>query len=78
MSNVVKTDSDNLNSVLTVTFTPEDYQPKLKSQLEKHRKNAHMKGFRKGKTPLGFIKKMHGRAILAEVINESLLSLIHI
>ncbi len=74
MSNVVKTDSDQLNSVLTVTFTPEDYQPKLKSQLEKYRKNAHMKGFRKGKTPMGFIKKMHGRAILADVINESLQS----
>ncbi|MEM9819864.1 MAG: trigger factor [Bacteroidota bacterium] len=72
MAKVVRTDSDHLNSVLTITFEKGDYEPKFKAALNKQRKNAHMKGFRKGKTPIGFIKKMYGRAILAEVINDML------
>lgn len=72
MAKVVRTDRDNLNSVLTITFQKEDYEPKLNAAINKQRKEAHMKGFRKGRTPLGFIKKMYGRAILADVINNAL------
>jgi len=72
MAEVVRKDVDNLNSVLTITFNQEDYQPKVNAELSKYRKKAHMKGFRKGKTPMGFIKKMYGKGIMAEVINEML------
>lgn len=70
MSKVVREDVGNLSAVLTLTVTREDYEPKLDIELNKHRKKAQLKGFRKGKTPMGFIKKMYGRAILADVINE--------
>ncbi len=74
MPKVVRKDIDNLNAVLTITLEKADYEPKLKAQLQSHRKKAHMKGFRKGKTPVGYIKKMYGRAILADTINEMLQS----
>ena len=70
MSKVVREDVGNLSAVLTLTVGKEDYEPKLSAELNKHRKKAQLKGFRKGKTPMGFIKKMYGRAILADAINE--------
>ncbi len=74
MTKVVREDIDNLNAVLRVNLTKGDYDAKLKSELNKYRKKAHMKGFRKGKTPMGLVKKMYGNAVLVEVINEMLQS----
>ena len=72
MPKVVREDIDNLNAVLTVTLEKEDYESKFNSELSKYRKQAHMKGFRKGKTPLSVLKKMYGKSVLADVINEML------
>ena len=58
MSKVVREDTDNLSAVLTLTVTQEDYESKLNTELNKYRKKAQLKGFRKGKTPMGFIKKI--------------------
>ena len=72
MPKVVREDIDNLNSVLTVAIQKEDYLPKFNSELNKYRREAHMKGFRKGKTPLSVIRKMYGKPILGEIVNEIL------
>ncbi|MCB0560440.1 MAG: trigger factor [Lewinellaceae bacterium] len=72
MPKVVREDIDNLNAVLTVTLEKEDYEPKFNSELSKYRKQAAMKGFRKGKTPISILKKMYGKSVLLEVINETL------
>lgn len=72
MPKVVREDIDNLNATLTITLEKSDYQPKFNSELNKYRQQAHMKGFRKGKTPLSVVRKMYGKAVLAEVINELL------
>ncbi|MCB0586072.1 MAG: trigger factor [Phaeodactylibacter sp.] len=72
MPKVVREDIDNLNAVLTVTLEKKDYEPKFNSELSKYRKQAHMKGFRKGKTPVSVLKKMYGKSVLADVINEML------
>ena len=63
---------DNLNAVLTVTLEKSDYEPKFKTELNKYRKQANMKGFRRGKTPTSVLKKMYGKGVLADVINEML------
>ncbi|MCB0567036.1 MAG: trigger factor [Phaeodactylibacter sp.] len=72
MPKVVREDIDNLNAVLTVTLEKEDYEPKFHSELSKYRKQAAMKGFRKGKTPISILKKMYGKSVLVEVINDTL------
>ncbi|MEM1322119.1 MAG: trigger factor [Bacteroidota bacterium] len=74
MPKIVREDVDALNAVLKVSLEKGDYEGKLKSELNKYRKKAHMKGFRKGKTPIGLVKKMYGNAVLADVINELLQS----
>ena len=70
MPQVVRTDRDNLNTQLVLTIKKEDYEPKLKSELNKYKSKVSMKGFRKGKTPTALIKKMYGKSILLDVINE--------
>lgn len=72
MSKVVRENLDDLSAKITVTVEVDDYAPKFKSELNKYRKKVNMKGFRPGKTPMGIIKKMYGKAILADVINDTL------
>lgn len=72
MPNFVREDKENLSAALTMTITKDDYVPKLDTELKKYRKQAHMKGFRKGKVPMGVIRKMYGQSLLAEVINDTL------
>ena len=72
MANITRKDHDKLNTTITLTLGKDDYVPKYKQELLKYRKNANLKGFRKGKTPLGVLKKMYGRAILSDIINEKI------
>lgn len=72
MPTVVREDADQLTAVLTVTVNKDEYEPKYKSELNKYRKQAHMKGFRKGKTPMSVVRKLYGKSVLAEVVNHML------
>lgn len=72
MSKVVREDTGDLTATITVQLERSDYEPKLNTELKKYREKAHMKGFRKGKTPMSVIRKMYGKGVLAEVINDLL------
>lgn len=72
MPKVVREDINALNVVLTITIAKEDYEPKFKKELSKIKDKAAIKGFRKGKTPTGFLKKMYGKGILSEIVSEML------
>ncbi|MEZ4993926.1 MAG: trigger factor [Saprospiraceae bacterium] len=72
MPKVVKEDIDHLNTVVTVTVEKSEYEDKFNSELNKYRKQMQMKGFRKGKTPISVVRKMYGKAVLSEVINNIL------
>jgi trigger factor len=69
---VVRKDHDALNVTIEVTLEPVDYQAKLESELKKTRNNAHIKGFRKGQVPMATLKKMYGKGILSDIINDTL------
>lgn len=70
MSKVVRHDIDNLNAVLEVHIEAADYAQQLDKELDTYRKKAQIKGFRAGKAPAGLIRKMFGRSLLAEMINN--------
>ena len=72
IAKVVKNDIDDLNATLTVTIEKTDYEPLLDKELKKYRQQAAFKGFRQGKTPLSFIKKMYGKQILSDIVNQAL------
>lgn len=67
---IKKNQVDDLN--LTVTFNIEktDWEEPRKKKLNEFRRNADLKGFRKGMAPMSLIEKIHGGAALAEAINS--------
>ncbi|KXK38913.1 MAG: trigger factor [Saprospiraceae bacterium] len=69
---IVRKDADALNTTLEITLEPKDFSTKLDSEIKKYTSKVQIKGFRKGKTPASVIKKMYGKSILSDVINETL------
>lgn len=57
---------------LEINLEPADYEGEYNAELGKYRKQAALKGFRKGKTPTSVLQKMFGKSILAEVLNKQL------
>ncbi|MEJ2163750.1 MAG: trigger factor [Robiginitalea sp.] len=68
--NITKEQIDDLNAVLKVEITQEDYKDKVDQILKDYRKNANIPGFRKGQVPMGLIKKQYGRAVLVDEVNK--------
>lgn len=72
MPKVVREDIDALNAVFNIAIEKDEYEPIFKKELAKLKDRGAIKGFRKGKTPLPFLKKMYGKSILSEVITDML------
>jgi len=70
--NITLNKIDNLNGLLTINLTPEDYDSKWNESLKTIRKRVDMKGFRKGMVPMGLVKKMYGTSALVEEVNKIL------
>lgn len=70
--NIAQEKVDDLNAVLKITIAPEDYSPRVEKALKEQAKKANLPGFRKGMVPVGHIKRMYGKSILVEEINNML------
>ncbi len=70
--NTTRTDVDELNAIIRVSIEKSDYEATVNETLKDYKKKANMPGFRKGMVPAGLIKKMYGKAVLAEEINKML------
>lgn len=70
--NISKEQIDNLNAVVKVAITKEDYEEKVNDILKNYRKQANIPGFRKGQVPMGLIKKQYGKAVLVDEVNKLL------
>jgi len=68
--NIVRKDIDQNNAILTLSIVKSDYAEKVEKTLRDYRKKANIPGFRPGMVPVGLIKKMYGKAIIAEEINK--------
>ena len=70
--NITKEQIDDLNAVVKVAITKDDYKDKVDSILNDYRKQANIPGFRKGHVPMGLIKKQYGKAVLVDEVNKLL------
>ena len=68
--NIVKKDIDAINAMLTIQVTKSDYAEKVEKTLRDYRKKANIPGFRPGMVPVGLVKKMYGKSVLAEEMNK--------
>lgn len=70
--NIVKNQIDELNIQLTVTVAHDDYAEAEKKELQRCKRTAEFKGFRKGMVPMSLIEKVYGERVLGEVVNKVL------
>ena len=69
---ITKEQIDDLNAIVKVAITKEDYEDKVSKILKDYRKQANIPGFRKGQVPMGLIKKQYGKAVLVDEVNKLL------
>lgn len=70
--NIVKNQIDELNIQLTVTVAHDDYAEAEKKELQRCKRTAEFKGFRKGMAPMSLIERVYGERVLGEVVNKVL------
>jgi len=70
--NISQEKKDNLNAVITININPEDYQTRVDKAIKDQAKKAKIPGFRPGMVPAAHIKKMYGKSILVDEINNLL------
>ncbi len=64
------TKKGNFEKVVEVDVPEAELAPHFDSVYKKYQKNVKLQGFRKGKVPLGLIKKLYGDAMKGEAIDE--------
>jgi len=68
---VTETKSEGLRREYAVVVSAETLEAKTTEKLETVRADFQMKGFRKGKAPLPLLKKMFGKSVMGEVVQET-------
>lgn len=69
---ITKSEIKDLTGVITMVVEPADYQEEVQKELRHIRQKANIPGFRPGMVPMGMVKKMYGKGVLAEVINKTI------
>ena len=70
--NITQESIDDLNAKLKVEVSAKDYEAKVQDVIVNYRKTASIPGFRKGKVPMGQVKKMIGKSVLIDEVNKLL------
>lgn len=63
---IVREQREQNTSLIRVTVGQEDYREEVEKALREYKRKANIPGFRPGMVPMGIIKKMYGKGVLAE------------
>lgn len=63
---IVREQRELNNSLLKVTVGETDYGKAVEDELRTYKRKASVPGFRPGMVPMGIVKKMYGKGVLAE------------
>lgn len=69
---LIKENIDDLNAIIKIKVSEDDYKARVEKILKDTQKKAQMPGFRKGMVPAGMVKKMYGKSVMADEINKLL------
>jgi trigger factor len=69
---VTETSSEGLKRKLKVVVDAGELGERFSTRLDKIKDQVQLKGFRKGKVPVAHIKKVYGRSVMSEVLEETI------
>jgi trigger factor len=69
---VTETSAEGLKREYKVVIAAEDLAAKLEGQLEEMKDKVRINGFRPGKVPKAHLKRLYGRSIMGEVLQNTL------
>lgn len=70
--NITRENTGDLTAIVKVEIEPSDYTEAVEKIITDYKRKANIPGFRPGHVPTGLVKKMYGKAILAEEVNKLL------
>src|ERR1700761_8165806 len=70
--NISQEKIDSLNALVKINIAPADYLPRVEKAIKEHAKKAKIPGFRPGMVPPSHIKRMYGKSILVDEVNNLL------
>jgi trigger factor len=68
---VTETNSDGLKRQLKVVVGAGELNQRFTARLDEMKDRVQLKGFRKGKVPVAHLKKVFGRSLMAEVLQQA-------
>ncbi|MEJ2227185.1 MAG: trigger factor [Alphaproteobacteria bacterium] len=68
---ITETVSEGLKRELKVVIEAQELDERLKAKLDEVKDKVQLKGFRPGKVPIEHIKKVYGRSLMAEVLEQT-------
>lgn len=68
---VTETLSEGLKREIKITVPATDLDSQLSSKLDEMRGQARIRGFRPGKVPVTHLKRLYGKSVMAEIIQET-------
>ncbi|MEM9840548.1 MAG: trigger factor [Pseudomonadota bacterium] len=71
---VTETKNEGLSREFQITIPQSHLAERLHAKLEEIKPQVHLKGFRPGKAPTSFLKKLYGQNLMGELIQEEMAS----
>ena len=69
---IVEKSGEGLSRVYGVTVPADELSKRLDARIAEIAPQMNLKGFRKGKVPAAHVRRVHGKALMAEVIEQAL------
>jgi len=68
---VTESTSDGLKRELKVVVAATELNQRLADRLDQMKSNVQLKGFRPGKVPIDHLRKVYGRSVMAEIVQQA-------
>src|SRR4029079_242997 len=69
--NVTETNAEGLRRQLKVVIGADELEKRLSARVDELKGKARLKGFRPGHVPKEHLRKVYGRSVMAEVVQQA-------